>query len=267
MADRLSDPARPRALCRPVTVPWQPDAGIGALCRLGVIVLATDEVSEAALHALAPGGEIAFYVTRLPNANPTTVENLRRMAPGITDAVRLMLPDDRIDAVIFACTSGAMAMGDDGVRERVAAVRPGVPVVTPGAAVVAALGALGTPRVALLTPYIDEVNDVVRDWLAGRGVAVVALTRFDMPSDSDMAKIPPQALHDAAIAADDPEADAVVILCTALRAWPVIETLEARLGKPVVTSHQAMLWHALSLTDTPVPAHGFGRLAQRKVGP
>ena len=252
---------------RPVAVPWRPDRGIGAEGRLGVIVLATDEVSEAALHAMVQGGEVALYVSRLANANPTTVENLRRMAPGITDAARLLLPEDRIDALIYACTSGAMAIGEEGVRQRVAAARPDVPVVTPGSAIVAALRALRAQRVALLTPYVDEVNDIVRAWIVGEGVEIVSLTRFGIFSDSDIAKVPPQVLHDAAVEADHGDADAVAILCTALRAWPVIERLEARLNKPVVTSHQAMLWHALRLAGLPMRARGLGRLAECEVAP
>ena len=121
--------------------------------------------------------------------------------------------------------------------------------------------------VALLTPYVDEVNTVVRAWLEAEGVAIVSLTRFGILSDSDMAKVPPQALYDAALEADHPKADAVAILCTALRAWPVIERLEARLNKPVVTSHQAMLWHALRLAGLPMRARGLGRLAHCEVKP
>jgi len=43
-------------------------------------------------------------------------------------------------------------------------------------------------------------------------------------------------------------------------AMPVVQTLEDRIGKPVVTSHSATLWRALALAgiDTPIP--GYGRL-------
>ena len=40
----------------------------------------------------------------------------------------------------------------------------------------------------------------------------------------------------------------------------IVEELESRLGKPVVTSNQAMFWHALRLAGYTRHLDGFGRL-------
>ena len=53
----------------------------------------------------------------------------------------------------------------------------------------------------------------------------------------------PRATEEAA----DPEADAYVLSCTNVHAPEVIEPLEDRLGRPVIASNPATLWHCLRL--------------------
>ena len=59
-----------------------------------------------------------------------------------------------------------------------------------------------------------------------------------------------------------PEADGVFISCTAWRALEVVEELEQRLGKPVVTSNQATIWLALKRLGITTPIKGYGRLLE-----
>jgi len=45
--------------------------------------------------------------------------------------------------------------------------------------------------------------------------------------------------------------------------WPTItdvDLLEREIGKPVVTSCQAYIWHALKMTKVKQPVTGYGRL-------
>ena len=99
--------------------------------------------------------------------------NLRAMAPRLTDAASLLLPGSELHAVIYSCTSGTTVIGAEEVSARIRAAKPGVPCSTPLTAAEAALTALGIERVAVLTPYLDEVNQTIRDHLqrAGLGVA------------------------------------------------------------------------------------------------
>ena len=64
----------------------------------------------------------------------------------------------------------------------------------------------------------------------------------------------------AALTLDRAGADAIFISCTGLRAVDAVEPLEAETGMPVVTSNQAMAWHALRLAGYDAPVEGFGRL-------
>jgi maleate cis-trans isomerase len=52
----------------------------------------------------------------------------------------------------------------------------------------------------------------------------------------------------------------VFISCTGFAAIPIIEQLEADLGKPVVTSNQATFWAALRRAGLNDRVGGLGRL-------
>lgn len=236
------------------------DEGPGRAGRIGLLVLATDQVSEGAMRAMLPDDSVEVYASRVANANPTTFVNLRRMAPALTAATELLLPDDRIDVIAYACTSGAIAIGYEDVCARVWAARPRLPVVTPGSAVIDGLRALGVGSVSLVLPYVEEVSALVGGTVEAAGIRVVEALSFGLLSDVDMARLSPTALAEAAVEADHPDAEAVCILCTAVRAVPVIAELEARIRKPVVTSHQAMLWSSLRAIGRAGGATGFGRL-------
>jgi maleate isomerase len=58
----------------------------------------------------------------------------------------------------------------------------------------------------------------------------------------------------------DPAAEAYFISCTTIRSAEVIDALEETLGKPVLTSNQAMLWRALRDTGIGDRITGFSRL-------
>ena len=55
-------------------------------------------------------------------------------------------------------------------------------------------------------------------------------------------------------------AEAVFLTGTGLPTLPVLEALEQDLGKPVISSASAMMWHALRLAGVRQPIAGYGRL-------
>lgn len=210
--------------------------------RVGLLALATDLISEGDLNTIFTPIEMAMHVTRVPFANPTTPENLIKMLPHLTDATQLLVPGIKLEAICFSCTSASAVIGDAVVTEAIQKARPGVPVVTPSASARLALEALGVNRVSVLTPYEKTTSQVMADYFARSGLDVLQLHYMDIEDDQDMARVTDQAIIDAAIAADLPEAEAMFISCTGLPAAGVAAAIEKRIGKPVVTSNQASGW-------------------------
>jgi maleate cis-trans isomerase len=60
--------------------------------------------------------------------------------------------------------------------------------------------------------------------------------------------------------ADCEAAEAVFVSCTDLRALEVVDALETRLRKPVLTSNQVTLWALLRTLGREPDIAGFGRL-------
>ena len=254
--------AQPR-LAEPTTVEvstrFELDAG-PARYRIGLIALDSDVATERDFHAMLPP-DVMFYTSRIHCINPITVENLRRQGPMLRDAVNLLVPDHRLDAIAYSCTSGTVALGYEGVANEIgAAGRPGVPVVTPITSAIAGFAHLGIRRISLMTPYLDPVNQAMRAFIESHGIEVVNIGGFCMADDREMARIPPEAILDAALEVCDDRADALFISCTALRAAEIVERAEAALGRPVLSAIQTLFWRSLREAGCSAPVPGYGRL-------
>jgi maleate isomerase len=234
-------------------------ARVGARGRIGLVVLATDVNSETELRRMAPPG-VEIFTNRIENVNPVSIANLRAIAGDVTRAARGILPGNRIDAMVFGCTSGTIAIGEAEVTRLIRAARPGIPCTNPIAATLAALAVLGAQRISVLTPYTVPVNQAIAAYLCAKGLEVLSIAGFDLDQDDDMTAVTPAATLAAAVKCCHPAADLLFVSCTALRVADVLHEMEERLARPVIASNQALLWHALRLIGNDDPLAGFGRL-------
>ncbi len=227
--------------------------------RIGLIALATDFNSEQDMRRMYPD-DVEVFTNRVLNANPVTMQNLRNMAGDISRAAGGILPGFQLDAMIYGCTSGTVANGAEEIEQLVHKSRPGVPVTNPVSAALAAFEHFGARRISILTPYIEEVNIEMAAYFENHGIEVINIAGLGYESDIDMTGIPPQEIADAAIKVCDASADLLFVSCTAIRASLVIEQIEQAIGKPVVTSNQALVWHSLKLVDYSKRINGYGSL-------
>lgn len=231
----------------------------GADVRIGLILIATDHTTERDFRRILPA-TVDLFVSRIPCRTVTTVETLGEMAQELTRAADLLLPGTNLHAIAFACTTGAIVIGEAEVAQRIGLVRAGVPVTSPIEAALAACRALAIRRLSLVLPYVETVNRRVVARLQQDGLEVVSVVSFDQESDRDMARVTPAAIVEAGLAADRADAEGVFVSCTALRAAEAMDDLEQRLGKPVITSNQALAWHLLRLTGIDTRIAGYGAL-------
>jgi len=223
--------------------------------RLGLISLATDLTIENDIQSLMPDGA-RLHVSRVAYANPTTPENLRAMAPHIAASADLILPGIPLAAIGYGCTSGAVVIGDDSLAASIGTVRPGVPVRTPPLAAVEGFRALGVRRITLLTAYVPETTAPMADYFRAAGFDLVRVEGMGIADDRDIAMVPEDMLLAAARAADDPQAEAMFVACTALPVLSLIDRIESMLGKPVISSNQALGWAMLQAAGLHAPGPG-----------
>lgn len=242
-------------------LPHRLDAGAGSRAAIGLIALATDGAIEHEWRRLLDLEGVDFFVNRIPSAPTVTPDNLRSMEGDLTRGAELILPGSRLDVVAYGCTSASLLIGEANVARHIRAVRPGVAWTTPVTAAKAALKALGLERIALLTPYIEEINDALREHLQAAGFQVPVMGSFTNSDDTAVARIDPDSTAAAALELGRVSGvEGVFVSCTNLRLAERVAALEAELGKPVTSSCHAMAWHALRLAGCGEALAGRGRL-------
>jgi len=228
--------------------------------RIGLVLLATDHTTERDFARMCPRDEVGIYANRIAYENPTTPANLLRMQPRLTDGAALILPGESLDALCYSCTAASAVIGDQAVAAAVHAAKPRVPVITPTGAARTALRTLGATRISILAPYVAETGTAIAEYFTRHGFDIVNLVCLGLSDDREMARVSPATIVTAARQTLAPEADALFISCTALRAAEVAEEIERDLGKPVVTSNQASVWLTLRKAGIHTEPSGFGRL-------
>lgn len=242
-------------------LPFALDRGIASRASIGLIVLATDQTVEHEFRRMLNIDGVAFYETRIRNAAEINPVTLAQMEQGIAGAAGLILPGSKLDVVAYGCTSGTVVIGEERIFQRIREARPDVACTTPITGAMAGLGALGARRIALLTPYIEEVNQMLKRFIEERGIEVPVMGSFNNENDMEVARITEHSIRDAArrLAAEG-SVDAVFVSCTSLRVAAIVEDLEREIGVPVTSSNHAMAWHCLRLAGYSDPVPGFGRL-------
>ena len=242
-------------------MPFELDGGVAHRAAIGLVVLATDNTIEHEFRQMLRIDGVAFYESRIYNSPDITPETLAEMETGIAAAAGLIMPGAHLDVMAYACTSGAMVIGEETVFERLREARPGIACTTPITAAIAGLAKLGAARIALLTPYVDEINQSMRRFIEERGIAVPVMGSYNHGNDLEVARISAKSVRDAALELGrEPNVDAVFVACTSIRLAEGVEALEAELGKPVTSSNHALAWHCLRLAGYHEPVPGFGRL-------
>lgn len=241
-----------------VKLSYELGKGIAERATIGLIVLATDNTIEHEWRNLMRVPGVAFYESRLFNETNITPDNLRKMERDIAPQTDLIRPGEPIDVVAFGCTSGAMVIGDDKIREQIHKVRPSSEVTSPIAGMLAALKALSATRIAVLTPYIRQLNESLKEFLEKQDLTVVKMGSFELEDDNAVSRIGDDSLKSAIRELATADIDAVFVSCTSLLVTPFIKEMEDELGIPITSSNHAMAWHALRLANVAdsMPQHG-----------
>ena len=237
------------------------DNGVGADAAIGLIVLQADETIEQELRSVFSQPGVALYHARIPSAPTVTPQTLLRMERDLPHTAALLPAQRPLDVVGYACTSGATLIGPERVAAAINRHHPQALVTDPLTAVIAALRALEARRIGFVTPYVAEVSEAMRSVLENLDIHVRAFVSFAQEAESVVARITETSVLEAICACGASDTvDAVFVSCTNLRSFNIIDKAENRIGKPVVTSNQALAWHMLGLARLPVLNKGPGRL-------
>ncbi|MCP4623050.1 MAG: Asp/Glu racemase [bacterium] len=247
-------------------LPYKLDDGIGHRARIGIIALPDDQTIEHELRMIFDLPGVACFVNRLPCAATITPDTLKAMESEITRAAGLILPESLVDVMAYGCTSGSLFIGPETIHKLIHKVHPGAVCTTPIEAATTALEALETCSIALITPYADEINQHLRNHLRQNRFEVPVMGSWNEPVDAKVGRISPESIRKAVLdLGRSKRVDTVFISCTNLRALSILEELENKLDKPVISSNAALGWHCLRLAQVNEHSPHYGRLLSRSI--
>jgi maleate isomerase len=134
------------------------DQGRHHRAKIGFVLLATEQTIEGDMFQLCPDG-VGLHFTRAWIEDSITVNSLSRHAGDLARAATTLLPDGSLDVICYGCTSGSLVIGEDRVTAELTKGAPYAKSTSLIAAVIAALRAIGAKRIAVATPYLEEIND------------------------------------------------------------------------------------------------------------
>ncbi len=228
--------------------------------RIGLITLASDFRIEKDFNDIIYGKNIDLYSNRINSYNPLTNETLRKMADDIPEVTKNILPDQKLDCVAYGCTSGTIAAGYQSIYEKVNLAKPNTKVTTPITSAINALKTLKINKVSIFTPYTDEINQSVINYFKNEKIEISELSYFDIASDLDIGKVDPQHLFDVLVKQDLSKSDALFVSCTALPVLSIIDEIEKKLGKVILSSNQTLIWDTLKQVNNQNKVDGYGVL-------
>ena len=243
-----------RPLPMPLELPY------GQRARIGLLALSTDLAVERDFHRMVQTDDIALFSTRIHLETPNSDRTFLALQDEIVEAAHLLIPDSRLDVVVFGCTAASTVIGPERIAALVDEARPGTHCTNPATATVAALRALNAKRIAVVTPYTRQMTGNVVRFLEEGGFVLTSVQSLGFDTDVEIGSIPAQAFVEIAKAQTPMDADAIFISCTGTKALDIVDALEQATGLPVVVSNQAAFWHALHLIGWRNPIHGFGKL-------
>jgi maleate isomerase len=216
--------------------------------RIGLIVPSSNSVMEVDFYRNLPKN-ITLHVARMYLYDTTVAgeeEMLDAHFPKALSDLATVVPD----AVVFGCTSAGALRGNDYDAElckRITDVAkcPSVSVI---ASARKATERLKLKKIAVITPYIEALNQRIKASLEDDGVEVVAIHGLGIDHNHSIGMVEPEKIHQFTMEKVKGLAiDGVFLSCTNFRAMEVYKDLQEELGVPVITSNQVALESALEV--------------------
>ena len=207
--------------------------------RIGLIVPSSNTVMEPDFHRHFPPPSIVS-TTRIFLETVTRESELRMLEEDLPKAIQL-IKTTAPDVVVFGCTSAGAIGSDDQIADMIEKATNARPVTVLGA-VMANLQRIAPRKLAVFTPYIEDLTASIATSLAEAGYPPIKAAGMGIQSNLEIGKVPPSEIicfvesHLDRIAPD-----CLFLSCTNWRAIETIDALQTKLSIPVITSNQSAI--------------------------
>ena len=228
--------------------------------HFGMLVPSTNTTNEIEYCRLAP--ELQVHTARLGKDGNSPFS--ASLDADVAYQAKL-LGDARVEVIMLAQTSASLSADDyDAVTVRRMTEASGVPSLTSAQAIGRALHALKASRVAIATPYSEEVIGRARRYYESKyGIEVIASESLGADNAYAIGKMDAGVAEAAFRRIDRPGVDALVVPGGNFPTMDWIAAWERQFAKPVITTNQAALWAVLQTMKFGTPLPGKGRLLEQ----
>jgi maleate isomerase len=231
------------------------------MVRIGVIVPSVNTVVEPWFARACPPG-VTVHAARMFLDSDLTPESLVRMDrdEGMNAVKQIM--SCKPASVAYCCTASSIVQGleYDGRLNHELNHAAGVPAFTATAGIIEALHAVGARRISVCSPYTRVIDHKEHEFFSAAGFDIMGSAHLGIADAFKLADPTPDEINALWEKSWREGADASLITCLNLNSHEVIEKIEARSGKPVITSTQATLWKLLRAAGVSDAVHGYGLL-------
>ena len=228
--------------------------------HFGILVPSTNTTGEVEYCRLAP--ELQVHTGRLGKGGNTPFSPSRDEDVAYQSQ---LLGAARVEVIALMQTSASLFADDyDAVAVRRMTEASGVPSLTSAQAIGRALKALKASRVAMATPYSEEVIGRARRYYETKyGVTTVAWESLGASDAYAIGKMDAGMAEAAFRRIDRPEVEALMVPGGNFPTMDWIAAWERQFGKPVITTNQAALWAVMQAMKVSTPLPGKGQLLEQ----
>src|SRR3954466_8457811 len=227
--------------------------------RIGLLVPSSNSTQEPEFVQMLPPS-VSLHVARL---------SLKRIDPDATleivaelDKESRKLADADVDILVFAATAPSTRMGKGYDAKLIKRMEDasGKPATTAATAMLDAFSALGVRRVALAAAWSETTNKWVAGFLESHDIEVLSQVAMGVVNNNEVGRLHPDTAFEHGRKVDCKDAHAGVLAGGNWWTASIVEALERTVGKPVLTTNNMTLWHALKKIGVREGVAGFGRL-------
>jgi maleate isomerase len=232
--------------------------------RLGMLTPSSNTALEPICHAMlagCPEVSVHFARFRVTEISLSAAANGQFSRDGMLHAAEL-LGDARVNAICWNGTSASW-LGFDRDRDLCGAIRhaTGIEASSSVLAMVEMLRAAGLTRLGLVTPYIERVQQQIGETLTREGFEIVAERHLGLSENFAFAEVRRVQIEDMIRATAKACPQAIVIMCTNLRAAPLVAELERELDIPILDSVATAIWGGMRIAGVGYDCvRGWGRI-------
>ena len=211
--------------------------------RIALLVPSSNTIMENDLHRALPRDQFTVHTDRMYLVE-TTREAEIRMIEDYAEAAAKDLGTLNPDLLVFGCTSAGSLFGleYDAKTCRNLGELAGCPALGVVNAVSDALELANARRIAVITPYIEDLTQSVanalktgdREIVAAHGMGISVNVELADPTPADIVRFAKEKLKDVSF-------DTLFVSCTNFRSLEAKGELEAAFGCKVITSNSAVV--------------------------